>query len=70
MGEKENDSLVTEEQVDAVMQFANGLNQFFRTGTWTPYTQNANLLSLNNSPVKATYKDLVDALSKSSGIVT
>jgi hypothetical protein len=65
VGEKENDSLATEEQVDVVMQFANGLNQFFRTGTWTPYTQNVNLLSLNNSPVKATYKDLVDALSKS-----
>ena len=57
--------LLTEDQVDVVLQFANGLNQFFKTGVWNTYNQNENLLHLNNSPVKATYDDVLDALTKS-----
>ena len=38
--------LLTEDQVDVVLQFANGLNQFFKTGVWNTYNQNENLLHL------------------------
>lgn len=56
---------LSKEQVDVVLQFANGLRNYYKSGLFTPFSQNANLLHLNNAPVKATFDDLVDALGRS-----
>jgi hypothetical protein len=61
----EEEELITAEQVNTVLQFSNALNGYLRTGAWSPFSQNQNLLNLTNAPVEATYEKLIDALSKS-----
>ena len=59
---KRKDSLSVEE-LNAVMEFASGLyNGFGGYGFYTPFTQNQNLLALNNNGVKPTQEKLLKAL--------
>lgn len=60
-----NKELLDANQVDMVLQFSNALNGYLRTGIWSPYSQNQNLLNLTKAPVEATYDKLIEALSKS-----
>ena len=56
---------LTKEELDQVMQFSQGLHTMFSNGYSffaTPYTQNQNLLKLNNNPAKPTYEKLLKAL--------
>ena len=62
MEEKE---VLSEDKVYDVLAFANNMYGYLKNGVWNPYTSNQNLIRLNNAPVKATYQDLVDALSQS-----
>ena len=61
MAEKQK---LTNEELDAVLQFSQGLYNglggysFFAT----PFTQNQNLLRLNNNPAKPTYEKILKAL--------
>ena len=55
---------LTNDELDAVLQFSNGLYNGFYNGIFTPFSQNQNLLRLNNNPSRPTYEKLLDALSK------
>ena len=61
MSEKEK---LTKEELDTVLQFSQGLyNGFSGYGFFaTPFTQNQNLLRLNNNPAKPTHEKLLKAL--------
>ena len=61
---KQKDSLSTQE-LDSVLSFSNALyNSGFGYGSFfaTPFTQNQNLLRLNNNPAKPTMEKLTKAL--------
>ena len=61
----EKDKL-SKEELSSVMQFADGLFRGFSGyGFYTPFTQNQNLLSLNNNGSKPTYDKLLRALESS-----
>ena len=61
---------LTENQVNEILQFSQGLyNSFNGYGFYpfmaTPYTQNQNLLKINNNSAKPTYEKLIKALESS-----
>ena len=60
-----NQGLITSEQVDVVMQYANGLYNYLNgtNGVYTPWTQNELLKGLNSAPIKATKSEIERALS-------
>ena len=56
---------LTNEELDSVLQFSNGLYRSFGGYNFfmgTPFTQNQNLLRINNNPSKPTYDKLAQAL--------
>lgn len=57
--------LVSQSELDTVMQFANGLYGYLngRNGVYTPWTQNDLLKGLNETPIKAKKSDIDKALS-------
>lgn len=57
------DKLLTQEQVEAVVQFSQGLWAAEHYGMYTPWLQNQILNNLNNNAKVPTYKDIVEALS-------
>lgn len=52
--------------VNLAIEFAKGLYtgsaDFYKNGVFTPFTQNQNLLGLNNNPIKTNYDKIVKAL--------
>ena len=57
--------MLSNEQLDSVLQFSQGLYNGFSGGYGffaTPYSQYRNLLSINNNPAKPTYDKLAKAL--------
>ena len=65
MAEKTKKDSLTTQELDSVLSFSNALyGNFggFGFGFATPFTQNQNLLRLNNNPVKPTMEKLVKAL--------
>ena len=62
MAEKEG---LTKNQVYDVLKFSNALYGYMQNGVWSPSSQNDILLRLNNNQKEASYKDVVEALSKS-----
>lgn len=63
MSEIKKENPLSTEQVDIVLQFAQGLySGFSGWGYYNPYTQNQNLIDLNNNPKKPTYESLLRAL--------
>ena len=59
MSEKEQ---ITKEQAYSVMTFAESLYNFYNTGVWNPWSQNANLLRLQGQPLVTDYDKIVEAL--------
>ncbi len=57
------EQLLTQEQVEAVMQFSQGLWAAERYGIYTPYLSNQLLNNLNNNSIVPTYQNIVDSLS-------
>lgn len=57
------EQVLTQEQVEAVVQFAQGLWSAERYGVYSPWIQNQNLNNLNNNPEVPTYKEITEALS-------
>ena len=57
------EQVLTQEQVEAVVQFAQGLWASERYGVYSPWMQNQNLNNLNNNPEVPTYKEITEALS-------
>lgn len=57
------DKLLTQEQVEAVVQFSQGLWAAERYNVYTPWLQNQLLNNLNNNAKVPTYQNVVDALS-------
>lgn len=64
MSDIENKESLTSEELDTVLQFSNALyNGFGGLGFFAnTFTQNQNLLNLNNNQAKPTYKRLLEAL--------
>lgn len=66
MAEKTKKDSLTTQELDSVLSFSNALynSNFggFGFGFATPFTQNQNLLRLNNNPVKPTMEKLLKAL--------
>lgn len=63
---KQEKEMLSEQELNSVMQFAQGLYTGFNGyGFFTPFTQNQNLLSLNNNGAKPTYDKLLKALEAS-----
>ena len=58
-----SDKLLTQEQVEAVVQFSQGLWAAERYGVYTPWLQNQLLNNLNNNAKVPTYQNIVEALS-------
>ena len=59
---------LTNEELDSVLQFSNGLYNGFGNYNFfmgTPFTQNQNLLRINNNSSKPTYDRLAQALETS-----
>lgn len=57
------EKLLSSEEVEAVVQFAQGLWAGERYGIYTPWLQNQLLNNLNNNSKVPTYKDIVESLS-------
>lgn len=57
------DKLLTQDQVEAVVQFSQGLWAAERYGVYTPWLQNQLLNNLNNNAKVPTYQNIVEALS-------
>lgn len=59
-----NKNSLSSEQLDAVLSFSQGLYNGFSGYSFlaNPFTQNQNLLKLNNNPLKPTYDKLLKAL--------
>ena len=57
------EKLLDKSQVDAVIQFAEGLWAGERYGVYTPWLQNQLLNNLNNNAKVPTYKDITEALA-------
>ena len=65
MAEKTKKDALTTQELDSVLNFSNALynsNFNFGFGFATPFTQNQNLLRLNNNPAKPTMDKLIKAL--------
>ena len=59
----ENKERLSEQELDQVLQFAQGLYNGLNGGYfWTPFSQNQNLLALNNNGQKPTQEKLSKAL--------
>ena len=58
-----SEQLLSANQVEAVMQFAQGMWAAERYGVYTPWLQNQLLNNLNNTPKVPTYKTITDALA-------
>ena len=54
--------LITKEQATDVLKFAQGLYNLNNTGIWNPYSQNANLLSLQGTPLETDFDKISSAL--------
>ena len=57
------DKLLTQDQVEAVVQFSQGLWAAERYNVYTPWLQNQILNNLNNNAKVPTYQNIVEALS-------
>lgn len=57
------EQLLTQSEVEAVIQFAQGLWASEKYGVYSPWMQNQNLINLNNNPQIPDYQKIVDALS-------
>lgn len=57
------EQLLSKEQVESVLQFAEGLWAAERYGVYTPYLSNELLNNLNNNAIVPTYQNIVDSLS-------
>lgn len=57
------DKLLTQDQVEAVVQFSQGLWAAERYNVYTPWLQNQLLNNLNNNAKVPTYQNIVEALS-------
>lgn len=57
------EQLLTQSEVEAVIEFAQGLWSAERYGVYSPWMQNQNLINLNNNPQIPDYQKIVDALS-------
>ena len=57
------EKLLNEQQVNEVIQFAQGLWEIERYGVYSPYLQNQILNNLNNNPKVPTYQAINDALA-------
>lgn len=56
---------LTEEQLSTVLEFASGLyDNIANYGMFSPFSQNDNLLRINNNPLKPTEEKLEEALTK------
>lgn len=54
---------LTENELDTVLEFSNGLYNYLNYGLYaTPYTQNQNLININNNPLKPTIEKISKAL--------
>lgn len=63
MSDMEHKEYLSEQELDQVLQFAQGLyNGFGGYGFYTPFSQNQNLLALNNNGQKPTQEKLSKAL--------
>ena len=62
----ENKDKLSPQELDTVLQFSQGLYNSMKGYPFfaTPFTQNQNLLKLNNNPAKPTYEKLLKALEK------
>ena len=58
-----SDKLLNQEQVEAVIQFAQGLWASEKYGYYSPWMSNQNLNNLNNNPLVPTYDKIVEALT-------
>lgn len=58
-----SEQLLSANQVEAVMQFAQGMWAAERYNVYTPWLQNQLLNNLNNTPKVPTYKAITDALA-------
>ena len=62
MSENQNKEKISEYELDQVLQFAQNLyTGFGNYGLYTPFSQNQNLLAINNNPKIPTYEKLVEA---------
>lgn len=62
---KEDKTMLTSQELDTVLQFSQGLHNYFSNGYGyiaTPYSQYQNLIKINNNPAKPTYDKLAKAL--------
>lgn len=57
------EKLLSQEQVEAVIQFAQGLWASEKYGYYSPWMSNQNLNNLNNNPLVPTYDKIVEALT-------
>lgn len=57
------EKLLNQEQVEAVIQFAQGLWASEKYGYYSPWMSNQNLNNLNNNPLVPTYDKIVEALT-------
>ena len=66
MSDIEHKDSLSAEELNTVLAFSQGLyNGLGGFGFYTPFSQNQNLLALNNNGSKPTYQDLLKALENS-----